>query len=315
MQMPTTRTPTDWRLISPNLLLYVFVPLVLLAVPLGLFRAITGASLVLSLYFWSATVMVGWLSGALCSWFLYRICAPLRPPLWAICLLGPLLAGMVLHAPIVEILSITKSSQIAGAGGHAPVAMSFTWNSAERFVLSLAPGTIVWIGINYVFDSILGIPRYQYAPKSDGANNRVSSQAPMENHPGDAAFPPLIERLPRSERAPIVAIKAEDHYVRIYTDTGDGLTLLRMRDAISLTEPTSGMQVHRSAWVADRAIENFRRTGHTGRLLLSNGLVVQVSRSFCRAVELRVQQLPVPAKPATKVPSNQLSETGNGQLT
>lgn len=294
MNMTATSTSKpDWLPLPPALLIYVIVPLLLLALPLALFRVTVGpgASLVLSLYFWSATVMVGWLAGALGSAILYRLGAPLRPPLWVITLFGPLLIGLALREPIVEILSLTNSLHAGASFRGPPTPMSFSWAFFEKFLLNLAPGTITWMATNYVFDRILDIPRYRYpaAVPDAGAEDAGAGNHAGEPQLGDpvppARLPPLLGRLPRAERGELVALKSDDHYVRVYTDVGEALTLARLSDAIEMAKPTRGMQVHRSSWVADRAVRGFRRTGHTGILYLSNGLEVPVSRSYCRHVE------------------------------
>lgn len=280
-RLSTARSKPEWSEIRTILVLYFAAPLLLLAFPLSIFRFTTGAdaSLVLSLYFWSATVIVGWLAGALGSNIVYRLAAPLRPPLWLITLLGPILAGIILHAPISEILSLASSFQGTMPLRSSSPAMALTWDFFGRFLLNLTPGAICWTAINYAFDRILGIPRYRYPKRT---HELVS---PAAETPDDDVPPPLLTRLPQSERGPIVALQSEDHYVRIYTDAGEGMALLRLCDAIELAQPTTGMQVHRSSWVAHTAIQNFRRTGHTGSLYLTNGLEVRVSRSYCRDVE------------------------------
>lgn len=268
--------------VSPMFTLYVVAPLVLLALPLALFRVTVGpeASLVLSLYFWSATVMVGWLAAALGSAVIFRVFARFRPPLWVILFCGPVLSGLVLREPIVEILSLANMFHVS-LPRTPPAPMTFTWAFWGKFVQSLAPGTIIWVTVNYVFDRMLDIPRYRYPQEP----------APVTSPPATAELPPLIERLPHAERGGLVALRAEDHYVRIYTDIGVSLTLARLRDAIEMAQPVSGMQVHRSNWVADRAVRGFRRTGHTGILYLSNGLEMPVSRSYCSRVERRAKSL------------------------
>ncbi len=289
MDIPAPATLPSNRLpVPPGLLLYVILPLLLLALPLALFRVTTGldSSLILSLFFWSATVMVGWLSAALGSAVLYRVCARWRPPLWAITLAGPILAALLLHRPIAEILSLAHSFQVSGAGIDRVVPLRLEWQSLDRFLLNLTPGTISWIALNYIFDRILGIPRYRYDAKS-------AAEAPADRSGERAAktTPQLLDRIAFAERGRLLAIRAEDHYVRIYTDTGEGMTLLRLSDAITLAHPVAGMQIHRSIWVADDAIKAFRRTGHTGLVLLSNGLELPVSRSYCPSFERHIDVL------------------------
>lgn len=288
MDSPAPTLPPSNRLpVPPSLLFYVILPLGLLALPLALFRVTMGldSSLILSLFFWSATVMVGWLSAAVGSLFLYHIGARLRPPLWVITFAGPIIAALLLHRPIAEILSLAHSFQVSGAGLGQAAPLRLEWQSYDRFLLNLTPGTITWVALNHVFDRILGIPRYRYDVRRPETAAVVPDEQPVK------AIPPIFERMAPSERGRLFAIRAEDHYVRIYTDRGEGLTLLRLSDAIRMAHPVTGMQIHRSIWVADEAIKAFRRTGHTGLVMLPNGLELPVSRSYCSAFERRIAAL------------------------
>jgi hypothetical protein len=99
----------------------------------------------------------------------------------------------------------------------------------------------------------------------------------------DAAVPPgssprLVSRLPREVRGEVLALQMEDHYVRVHTDVGSTLLLMRMGDAIFELEGVEGAQVHRSWWVARAAVRNIERDGRRASLELSNGLRVPVSR-------------------------------------
>ena len=42
----------------------------------------------------------------------------------------------------------------------------------------------------------------------------------------------------------------EDHYVRVFTDAGESLILLRLSDAMAEVRDVPGLQIHRSHWVA-----------------------------------------------------------------
>lgn len=280
--LPIGRVP-----VQPSLLLYVILPLVLLALPLALFRVTTGldSSLILSLFFWSATVIVGWLSAAFGSTLIYRLCARWRPPLWAITLAGPIIAALLLHRPIAEILSLAHSFQVPGPDFGQPAPLRLEWQSLDRFFRNLAPGTISWVALNYIFDRLLGIPRYRYDAPGAEARAGGRDERPVK------AMPQLFDRVAPAERGRLLAIRAEDHYVRIYTDAGEGMTLLRLSDAIMMAHPVAGMQIHRSIWVADDAIKAFRRAGHAGLVRLSNGLELPVSRSFCSSFERHIRML------------------------
>lgn len=96
----------------------------------------------------------------------------------------------------------------------------------------------------------------------------------------------LLSRLPLQVRGRILCLEMEDHYVRVHTDRGSALVLLRLSDAIAEAEAiVSGRQVHRSWWVSDDAIERFERVGRTGELRLSGGIKAPVSQRYLKLVE------------------------------
>jgi len=55
-----------------------------------------------------------------------------------------------------------------------------------------------------------------------------------------------MQRLPWGKRGPLVTLSAEDHYVRLTTNNGTKLLLIRLLDAIKEVGNTRGMQIHRS---------------------------------------------------------------------
>jgi hypothetical protein len=103
-----------------------------------------------------------------------------------------------------------------------------------------------------------------------------------------ASEPPgsrLLNRLPTERRGRILALSMEDHYVRVFTDAGDTLILLRLSDAMAEVQDVSGLQIHRSHWVALAAVDRAERLPDGRiRLHLVNGLALPVSRTFARAV-------------------------------
>src|SRR5690606_15189181 len=63
--------------------------------------------------------------------------------------------------------------------------------------------------------------------------------------------PRFLTRLPhRLKGAAIRAVEAEDHYLRVHTDQGSDLILMRLSDAVKELEGLDGAQTHRSWWVA-----------------------------------------------------------------
>ncbi len=106
------------------------------------------------------------------------------------------------------------------------------------------------------------------------------------------AFPrAVLWRLPGRLGEEIIALEAEDHYLRVHTILGSDLVLMRLSDAIAAIEPDLGLQVHRSWWVAQDAICEIVRSEQRSHLRLRNGLVVPVGRTYSAAVRSRTGRL------------------------
>ncbi|MDQ3482396.1 MAG: LytTR family transcriptional regulator DNA-binding domain-containing protein [Pseudomonadota bacterium] len=95
----------------------------------------------------------------------------------------------------------------------------------------------------------------------------------------------FIERLPlRLRRARLIAVEAEDHYLRVHTDRGSDLILMRLSDALTELDGLEGAQTHRSWWVAKDAVRDARRGDGRATLTLDGGLTAPVSRRYARSL-------------------------------
>lgn len=95
----------------------------------------------------------------------------------------------------------------------------------------------------------------------------------------------LQAKLPPGLRnASIWAINAEDHYVRVYTEKGDGLIPGRFSDIVNTVSSLDGTRTHRSWWVASQAVARLDRSGGKWTLQISGDLTVPVSRNYRRDV-------------------------------
>ena len=116
----------------------------------------------------------------------------------------------------------------------------------------------------------------QSAPAANATAAAPPADLPIAVHL--PAAPRLLERLPPGQRAPVLALEMEDHYVRVHTASGSSLVLLRMRDAVLEMDGVDGMQVHRSWWVARDSLAGHRSEGRNLILCLHGGLEAPVSR-------------------------------------
>jgi len=106
--------------------------------------------------------------------------------------------------------------------------------------------------------------------------------APVPAAADTSALPPLLaEKLPHRLRAGrLIAIEAEDHYLRVHTDLGSDLVLMRMADACALLDEAAGARVHRSWWVARDAVQAVRQQSGRMELALPGDISAPVSRAM-----------------------------------
>ena len=115
-----------------------------------------------------------------------------------------------------------------------------------------------------------------------GRSTPVQTHASAEE---DAAPPRFLERLPPHLRAArLIAVEAEDHYLRVHTAAGSDLILMRLSDAVAELEGVEGAQTHRSWWVARDAVRGASRGDGRATLELESGLSAPVSRRYARAL-------------------------------
>jgi hypothetical protein len=82
----------------------------------------------------------------------------------------------------------------------------------------------------------------------------------------------------------VLCLQMEDHYVRVHTQAGSRLVLTTMTQALAAVEAVDGLQVHRSWWVARKAVCEAVAEGRNLRLRLVNGVMAPVARSAVGAV-------------------------------
>lgn len=116
--------------------------------------------------------------------------------------------------------------------------------------------------------------------------------------PIDAGIPPAVAEAaaepaiavflrstaPELAGAALLALEAEDHYLRIHTDRGRAMVLMPIGRATEMLAAVPGQRVHRSYWVADAAVDAVERSGASVTLRLRGGLAVPVSKRLLPAL-------------------------------
>ena len=106
------------------------------------------------------------------------------------------------------------------------------------------------------------------------------AEPPQVRTPEAVAAAFVARVVPRLRDGRLLALEAEDHYLRVHTDRGSDLVLMRLRDAVAELAGVPGLQVHRSFWVAEAGVAQVVRRGQSWQVLMAGGLAVPVSRNY-----------------------------------
>lgn len=118
------------------------------------------------------------------------------------------------------------------------------------------------------------IPGFEYPAEAETGGD--GDDQPPHRHE-----PRLLRRLSPEQRADILRLSADGHYIAVITLIGEHTLRMRLSDAIHEMEPVRGYNTHRSHWVAHHAISHGEReNAHKAYLVLINGDKVPVSRRY-----------------------------------
>jgi len=117
-----------------------------------------------------------------------------------------------------------------------------------------------------------------YVTLKAAASIEITDKA--EGKGDDSAVQKLLKRLPiEFHGANLYAVSSEDHYLRIHTDRGEALILMRLADAVRDLETADGLQTHRSWWVARTGVAKAQGPYGKRILTLKSGTVAPVARA------------------------------------
>lgn len=200
--------------------------------------------------YWIAVVAMTFVGGSLVHAVVHTL---LRArPVWIRCAVGTCAIGLAVTALLLLFNRLALGFVPAG------------WREILTFL-----ATVTLISAVVEVGSMVLFPDEQPAP------------APV---PRGSGPPPILARLPVDKRGALVALSAEDHYVRVTTTKGTDLVLMRLTDAIRETGDVPGLRIHRSHWVATDRIARVTRSGDRGEVTLSDGTTRAISRGYMPAV-------------------------------
>ena len=215
--------------------------------------------------------------------------------------LGGFLAAWLVYLAVAQVgIATVRLLGLAEYWGHA-LAVPFVGLAVTYGVLGLSGGraamfgaqfAVIWVqalmvaaGFFALFFVLYARAEHPRVPAPVDAPGPAERDAlpPSPLVPGVAASA-LHQRL-EPGFPPILALAAEDHYVRVIAEGRSALVLMPLAEAATLMPEGAGVQVHRSWWVAQSAVTGQKRAGRDLQLVLHGGLAAPVSRS--RIADLR----------------------------
>lgn len=200
------------------------------------------------------------------------------------------IAGPVVLVPVTlatnGLMTLGAATFEAALRGH-DIDVIGGWPALYLYALAITvpvTGLAVWLELRRS-------PPAAPPPPATGPDAAAGTPQPA----GPIAF---LDRVPPRLGRALLALEMEDHYVRVHTDQGSDLILMRLRDAVAELQGLDGLQVHRSYWVAAQAVAGVeRKPDGKAVLLLSNGMRVPVSRSHAAAVRAAGWMSTAPSRP------------------
>lgn len=238
--------------------------------------------------YWIVLVLMVWFAAIVGTRLVYVCVRRWRWALWAIALCGAELGIVLFYWPIARYRHFSLQFLPAEFAQRVPPLPLPTLDYLPQLFTNTAAGVAFWVLTLYVYDRLLGIPRYHTVEANPEATADVD-QAPVAASGAEEA---LRARIPPHLDGEIIALQAEDHYVRVHTRRGSALIHYRFRDAMQDLRHVEGLQVHRSFWVRRSAITQQLVERHNRFVQLDNGLKVPVSRTYLHALRA-VQELPI----------------------
>jgi LytTr DNA-binding domain-containing protein len=234
---------------------------------------------------WATTMgLGGLLLGYVGATDSYELPLALRLSLWlGLCAVAGIIAitieravaglGMRPHSPLAWWALLTVSLAVAmvpviflvnSTGSYSPIA------DLPLFAVNSLAISAALVAFRLLIGTVLSRSAPVATPEPANSDRAVEEGRPR-----------LMERLkPGLRSARLLALKSEGHYLKVFTDQGSELILMRLKDAIPDAEPIEGMQVHRSWWLAKQT--GMERRNKDGRieLKLDEENWVPISRTY-----------------------------------
>jgi hypothetical protein len=140
--------------------------------------------------------------------------------------------------------------------------VSFGELTAQVLLINLFIGAATWVLLRKPGERVDGTPSGAKPADVSEVSGAVRAKLPLA-----------------LRHAPIVALSAEDHYVRVHTDCGQALILMNFANAVAALGPDAGVRIHRSHWVSRMLAAKTTTSGSRNGIRVDEDTVLPVSRA------------------------------------
>jgi len=207
-----------------------------------------------------------------------------RPPTISVCILGLMIALLPaaflfqllgdFYATLYAVFETNRTDQIQP---------SWTLEYLAHFIRYSIPVLPTFLIGVYGYRYATGVDWFGY-PRTETVNPQSDDDLTADTTTVTQANVGLIEGSTLPANARILAIKAEQHYIQIWSDQGAELIRYRFKDIGNALAECNGSQVHRSWWVNFDKVESCRNVGRKLELIINDKLAVPVSLAYKNAV-------------------------------
>jgi len=238
-----------------------------------------------SLVYMIIHMLTAWLPVCLGAYLVKYSFRNWQPPVIAVCLIGLLIAIMPTAFLFQKLGDLYSSIYPVFAANRADDALP-NWDMQYllhfiRFSIPILP---IFLAGVYGYRFIMGVDWFGYGTADEYAEDDATSTGTVTQAKSVAATAALIEGTKLPADAVLLAIKAEQHYIQIWSDQGKDLVRYRFRDLADTLDKCNGAQVHRSWWVNVDQVRSFEPAGRKLKLIMNDELSVPVSLSYKNAV-------------------------------
>jgi len=237
-------------------------------------------------------MFIAWWTVSLGCYLIKFLCRNWRPPARFVCVMGfviALIPAAMMYQTLGNYYETISPAFAANWTGFQQPSWDFEYLLYfVRFSIPALP--LFLIGV-YGYRLLTGVSFFGYEPRFPAVQQGDSSAEPRWQTPrigqiGDSKLP---------ADAVILAVKAEQHYVQIWTNEGEDLLRFRFSDVPATLSASNGAQVHRSWWVNFDAVTEIIEAGKKTELKINDELSVPVSRSYKNAVREHMNLSQAPA--------------------